>query len=567
MTESDSQSSDSFAAKYTVVARRYRPQSFEQLVGQSHVSRALENAINTNRVGHAYLFTGARGVGKTSAARILAKALDCVNGPSPSPCNQCDVCLSITAGGDVDVLEIDGASNRGIDEVRQLRSNVNVRPSRAKYKIYIIDEVHMLTMPAFNALLKTLEEPPAHVKFIFCTTDPDRIPITVLSRCQRFDFAGIQVAEIVERLNQIAQSEGAAVESEALEIVARRAAGSMRDSQSLLEQLLAFGPEAVTATDVHAMLGTADSGRLALLVDHLVQHDGAAALRELDTAINEGVDVGALVDQLSGYFRDLMADAVGCPPELMLYTSKSNYEKLSQTSRSWGLETILAGIQVLDRAAERIRQSTFPRVILETALVRICKLEDLDELASMIARLQETDSGPLRAEAGTGAVKKKINKSALRADSSPVDSTVTDGGGPDVVTRRSLTPESAVEIWKAVIAMLTDLTADHAANFHRVANSAPNRLEVFFEPRYNACKLFCERPDRREKLETALFKVTGQRIGLEFSLETDSESVTSPPPAVSRRQQMQEAANQPLVRQVIELFDAEMLRVVGPREG
>jgi len=222
--------------EYVVVARRYRPQTFEELIGQEHSSRALANAITTNRVGHAYLFTGARGVGKTSAARIFAKALNCGTGPTATPCNQCDFCSAISSGDDVDVIEIDGASNRGIDEIRQLRSNVNVRPSRSRFKIYIIDEVHMLTTPAFNALLKTLEEPPEHVKFIFCTTDPEKIPITVLSRCQRFDFSGIRAESIASRLKQICESEGATVDDEALRVIARRAAGSMRDSQSLLEQ-------------------------------------------------------------------------------------------------------------------------------------------------------------------------------------------------------------------------------------------------------------------------------------------------------------------------------------------
>ncbi|MCH7727627.1 MAG: DNA polymerase III subunit gamma/tau, partial [Planctomycetes bacterium] len=193
--------------KYIVVARRYRPQSFDQLIGQSQVSQALCGAITTNRVGHAYLFTGARGVGKTSTARIFAKSLNCTDGPTPSPCNECDICQSIARGDDMDVVEIDGASNRGIDEIRQLRANVNVRASRARFKIYIIDEVHMLTTPAFNALLKTLEEPPEHVKFIFCTTDPEKIPITVLSRCQRYDFVPINADEIVERLKQIVAGE------------------------------------------------------------------------------------------------------------------------------------------------------------------------------------------------------------------------------------------------------------------------------------------------------------------------------------------------------------------------
>src|SRR5687768_13034341 len=261
-----SKTPDSARREYVVVARRYRPQDFEQLVGQSQVSQALANAITTSRVGHAYLFTGARGVGKTSTARIFSKCLNCVTGPTTTPCGRCDICQGIASGDDVDVIEIDGASNRGIDEIRQLRSNVNVRPSRARFKIYIIDEVHMLTTPAFNALLKTLEEPPEHVKFIFCTTEADKIPITVLSRCQRFDFAPIETRSILERLESICASEGVRADAEALQIIARRAAGSMRDSQSLLEQLLSFGGKHITIDDVHAMLGTAKSGRLSALV-------------------------------------------------------------------------------------------------------------------------------------------------------------------------------------------------------------------------------------------------------------------------------------------------------------
>src|SRR5688572_29820136 len=285
------------AREYVVVARRYRPQDFSQLIGQGQVAQALANAITTNRVGHAYLFTGARGVGKTSTARIFAKALNCVRGPTIAPCGECDVCQGIASGQDMDVIEIDGASNRGIDEIRQLRSNVNVRPSRARFKIYIIDEVHMLTTQAFNALLKTLKEPPEHVKFIFCTTEADKIPITVLSRCQRFDFSPIELKSIVERLRLICQTEGIQAEDEALQIIARRAAGSMRDSQSLLEQLLSFGGRRITVTDVNSMLGTADSGRLATLMGLIANHDGAAVLREVNAAIQEGVDPGALCEQ------------------------------------------------------------------------------------------------------------------------------------------------------------------------------------------------------------------------------------------------------------------------------
>src|SRR6476646_6654848 len=264
--------------RYTVIARRYRPQAFDELVGQEHVARALQQAISSNRVGHAYLFTGARGVGKTSAARILAKALNCVTGPTPTPCGECDVCRRVAAGDDVDVLEIDGASNRGIDEIRQLRQNVAVRPSRVRYKIYIIDEVHMLTKEAFNALLKTLEEPPPHVKFIFATTEVQKIPLTILSRCQRFDFAGINTARILEQLKGIVAREGVKADDEALRIVARRAAGSMRDAQSLLEQLLSFGGDKLTADVVHSVLGTAADDRVVEIATAVLNKEAKRAL-------------------------------------------------------------------------------------------------------------------------------------------------------------------------------------------------------------------------------------------------------------------------------------------------
>ncbi len=268
---------------------------------------ALSGAISSHRVGHAYLFTGARGVGKTSAARILAKALNCEHGPTPTPCNECDICRSIARGDDVDVLEIDGASNRGIDEIRQLRQNVNIRPSRARFKIYIIDEVHMLTREAFNALLKTLEEPPEHVKFIFCTTEPEKIPITILSRCQRFDFAGIQAD--VDRRAAAAnrrRPKGSRPSDEALALLARRAAGSMRDSQSLLEQLLGARRKADhgrrRACDARHGRRSAARSAWSRTWSSTTR---PAALADLDAALAEGVDVGQLLDQLLGYFRDV----------------------------------------------------------------------------------------------------------------------------------------------------------------------------------------------------------------------------------------------------------------------
>ena len=406
-------SADVAGHEYVVVARRYRPQSFGQLVGQETVGRALSNAITSNRVGHAYLFTGARGVGKTSTARILAKALDCVHGPTPEPCNECDVCRSISTGDDIDVLEIDGASNRGIDEIRELRQNVNVRPSRARFKIYIIDEVHMLTAPAFNALLKTLEEPPEHVKFIFCTTEAEKIPITILSRCQRFDFAGIETDAIATRLAQIAAAEGVQAEPEALELLARRAAGSMRDSQSLLEQLLSFGGKSITAADVHALLGTAAGGRLTALATELAAGNAGGVLAEFDAALADGVDPGQLLNQLLGFLRDALVAAVGASGERFLYSGPAEQASVRQVSARLGIDSLLAAMQIIDHALGRMRYSSQGRTLAELALVRVARLENLMGLADLLEQARSGDlpaidmTLPSGAHSGYAAAAKK----------------------------------------------------------------------------------------------------------------------------------------------------------------
>src|SRR6185436_3996040 len=241
------------AMSYLVIARKWRPQSFADIVGQEHITRTLQNAIRTKRIAHAFLFTGVRGVGKTTAARILAKALNCEKGPTPNPCNECSQCREIAQGRSIDVLEIDGASNRGIDEIRQIIENVRYQPAQCRFKIYIIDEVHQVTKDAFNALLKTLEEPPPSVKFILATTEPHRLPETILSRCQRYDFRRISLREIVERLGEIAQKEGLQITEGALVLLAREADGSMRDAQSLLEQVLAMAEPGSTSRDETAV--------------------------------------------------------------------------------------------------------------------------------------------------------------------------------------------------------------------------------------------------------------------------------------------------------------------------
>lgn len=388
---------DEPTAQYTVLARRFRPQTFDEVVGQQHVARALRNAIQQGRVAHAYLFTGARGVGKTSMARILSKALNCPNLEGGNPCNQCEICRNISAGQDVDVSEIDGASNRGIDDIRQLRANVNVKSMRTRFKMYIIDEVHMLTKEAFNALLKTLEEPPPGVKFVFCTTEPNKVPDTILSRCQRFDFQTIETQNIIVRLQEIAEAEGFNVEQAAVELVARRAAGSMRDSQSLFDQLLAFGGEVITPADVHRLLGTASDDRLIDLIQALIERRREAALEQLDDALRSGVQLGELVDQLLNYLRDLMVLAARTQSVPLLAVSAENRERLAEQAQAWGLRTVLAALEIVTETKGRMFRATYGRALVEMALVRLTLLQDLDALDLVIQALKS--GAPLPAAA------------------------------------------------------------------------------------------------------------------------------------------------------------------------
>ncbi|MGA2067106.1 MAG: DNA polymerase III subunit gamma/tau [Thermoguttaceae bacterium] len=560
------------ASPYVVVARRYRPQSFGELIGQEHVAQALSNAITSHRVGHAYLFTGARGVGKTSCARILAKALDCVAGPTATPCNRCDICRSISLGDDVDVLEIDGASNRGIDEIRQLRQNVNVRPSRARFKIYIIDEVHMLTREAFNALLKTLEEPPEHVKFIFCTTEPAKIPITILSRCQRFDFAGISPRSIAARLSQIVAAEGVEAEPEALEIIARRAAGSMRDSQSLLEQLLSFASERITVADIHGMLGTAGDQRLSALVRHLVDRNPAGALAELDAAAHEGVEPSQLIEQLFGYLRDCMLAAVGCAAESFLYVSPAAGGEVAETGRRLGLHTILAAMQILDQTLSRMRLSTQARTLAELAVVRISQLEELDELADWIAALGAGQSGvqprrgqETRAEQGPAtaavappsAAKKNIEAAAPAPELRP---------GGAVAAPLPLAADTAAEVWGRALERMSGLVVEQARQFSRVELAGPNRLAVYFSPKYTLARSACQRPDQASRFEQALAEVTGGPVRVEFLLAAEDgagpEAAAPRPP--SPHQRLLEVSRHPMLRRAAELFGAQPVHIEEP---
>ena len=378
---------------YTVLARKYRPQTFADLVGQEHVTRTLANAIVTGRVAHAFLFTGVRGVGKTTSARILAKALNCERGPTPEPCNECDICKQITAGMDLDVLEIDGASNNGVDDVRRLQESLPYRPARDRFKIVIVDEVHMLSSGAFNAFLKTLEEPPAHVKFIFATTESHKVPITIRSRCQRYDFRLIPQAVIADRIRQILGLENIEADAQAVSLVAREAAGSMRDAVTLLDQVIAFSGEALVGSEVAEKLGIADRAQLFQLAESVLSGDPKRALEEIAAIAARGLDLGHLTRQWLELLRDMVVLRVAeDKPELVELPDddRARAVAIAGAHSLLELERVFAGVAKL---VDEIAKSSAPRSLLEMGALRLASRPPLQELAELIARLSKLEAG------------------------------------------------------------------------------------------------------------------------------------------------------------------------------
>ncbi|MGQ9616945.1 MAG: DNA polymerase III subunit gamma/tau [Spirochaetota bacterium] len=385
---------------YVVSARKYRPQTFEELVGQEHIAATLRNAISKGRVGHAYLFSGPRGIGKTSAARIFAKALNCEKGPTPVPCGKCLFCIEITEGRSLDLVEIDGASNRRIDEVRQLRENVRFVPSAARYKIYIIDEVHMLTPEAFNALLKTLEEPPEHIVFIFATTEPNKVPQTIRSRCQQFVFRRIPIPRIIEVLKRIAGDYGVEAEERALFWIARNASGSMRDAESILDQMISYSEKFIKEKDVFYVLGMPDYDIYHRFARFIAGEDFRSSFKLLDKLIRDGIEVLTLVSGMIEYFRNLYVLSVDESSAQLIDLPPEDVEVMKSMLPHLGSRDISNILSILSKALTDVKNSGLARELFELALIRMVRFRDIIEPAQLVERLEELKTSVLGNEAG-----------------------------------------------------------------------------------------------------------------------------------------------------------------------
>jgi DNA polymerase-3 subunit gamma/tau len=399
---------------YTALYRKWRPQKFEDLCGQDQITVILKNELMSKKLSHAYLFCGTRGTGKTSTAKLLAKAVNCMSPKDHNPCNECESCISINEGNSIDVYEIDAASNRGIDDIRNIREAIKFTPTLGKYKVYIIDEVHMLTNEAFNALLKTLEEPPEYVLFILATTEPHKLPATVLSRCQRFDFKRISVEEIVERLKLVCREEKLDVEEDALRLIARNCDGAMRDALSMLDQCSVYGDRCVTYDTVLRVLGIVNNEYLFKISEAVLKEDTSKSIMVIDEIASGGKDINQFIRDLLVHYRNLLMTKVVSKSEDVIDMSREGIEHLKKLSAKYEKNNIIRCIDILAELESEAKWSSKPRILLEVALIRMCKVggdNSIEGIQARLSKLEELASKGKLAIAEPGKAQSKSSAS------------------------------------------------------------------------------------------------------------------------------------------------------------
>ncbi|MFQ6057792.1 MAG: DNA polymerase III subunit gamma/tau [Anaerolineae bacterium] len=531
--------------------RRWRPQTFAEVIGQEHVTRTLQNALADGRVSHAYLFAGPRGTGKTSVARILAKAVNCTSDGAEKPCNQCPICISLTEGRSLDLIEIDAASNRGIDEIRDLREKVHFAPSEGRYKIYIVDEAHMLTNEAFNALLKTLEEPPPHAIFVLATTEPHKIPATILSRCQRFDFRRVTLQNLLGKLRHICQEEGIAIEPAALELIARTATGSFRDAESLLDQLVAFADEEITLTQVQALLGTVPSQAVEGLVGHLLERDVAAGLRLINQAVDDGMDPRQFNRQLLEYLRGLLLIQTGGGASLLNVTEE-DLTRMKAQARKIPARQLVQTIRLFSEAGLNMKIGFQPQLPLELAFVE----------ATMMGTQEEAKPAP--PAPGASVRERGVPPSpekARRVPARPQDKAKAPPTS-EVLPRGSL--EQVRDKWPQVLAAIRP----HSRNVEALLKSCkPVAVEgstVTLGFYYTFHKSKIEEPQHTALVERALSQVLGAAYHIKCILASrDQRKAEGERP----RTKYEIAAEDPLIQEAVRKFGARIADVQSPPPG
>ncbi len=560
------------AQQYQVLARKWRPQQFDDVVGQEHVTTTLKNAVEQNRLAHAYLFVGPRGIGKTSTARIFAKALNCVKGPTVTPCDECDNCKEIAEGRSLDVLEIDGASNNGVEQVRELRETCRYAPARSKFKIYIIDEVHMLSNAAFNALLKTLEEPPAHVKFFFATTEPQKVLPTILSRCQRFDLRRIPANLIVKHLKEIAKKEKVSIDDAALAAIARGAEGGLRDAESALDQLIAFCGNKIAESDVLSVFGLVAHDRIAALTDAIIDGETTKALKVLKNLDEVGKDLQRLSADLLDHFRNLLVVTLGEDGSESLQLPDTETGLLKAQAERVDSDAVLRIIDALAAAEGRLRYALSKRIFFEIALVKAIKARDMVGIDGVLKKLNELKAGlsinPRGSDipVATGDPSAQENRGKHAATHQP----------PNSSTHQPITPSASLEeAWEYAVEHLgkvTPLARSYLVGA-RPLGLQGGVLRVGFDPEFADRKEFADRPRNIELLQAKLKEKLRMDVALKFEV---AEAAASPSPRASAsaptkpatsnaagptKKNLDDFKNDPLIKKALEIFKGTIVEV------
>ncbi len=520
---------------YIVLARRWRPQQFDDIVGQDNVTTTLKNAISKNRIGHAYIFTGPRGIGKTTIARVFAKALNCERGPISTPCDKCTSCMEIINGNSLDVLEIDGASNRGIDEIRELRQNVKYAPTHGKYKVYIIDEVHQITIDAFNALLKTLEEPPAHVKFFFATTEPHKVPPTILSRCQRFDLRPISSMAISSRLKTICSKERVDIDDEALMMIARYAEGSMRDAESILDQAIVYSAGRINGEAISSILGLVNSEAIYELAEIVARGDPEAAIRLLNRIMVEGKDLPHFVSDLSNHFRNMLILKVADSSLLILPSDVIS--RLSHQTELFSREQLLYIIETLAELESGLRRSLSRKILLEIALLRLVESRHRVGIAEIVGKIE--------------AIQNRLEGSALNPSG---DDPAGERESGDI----KLTIEEVRKRWQEV---LDCVGKEKPLLKSYLIEGAPLEIEgdtliVCFGEAFDFHRNGLENFSNRRFVESVLTRVLGTSLRIGFRVrKAERKSVEK---KVKNDNQL---CRDPMIQKAISMFNAEIVDI------
>jgi len=526
---------------YTVFALKWRPQDFESVVGQAHIVATLKNAIQKNRLAHAYLFTGPRGVGKTSTARILAKALNCKDGPTVKPCQKCPSCLEINRGRSLDVIEIDGASNRGIDEIRALRENVKFAPTLGKYKVYIIDEVHQITPDGFNALLKTLEEPPEFVKFIFATTHPQKVMPTIISRCQRMDFRRIPVIEIIAQLEKIVAEENLAVDKEVLSAIAKSSDGSLRDAESVLDQLVSFSRGKVSLKDAITVLGMVEQDILFSLTDKIIQKDPQGALQLFNAIIDDGKDPGVFLSNLIEHFRNLMVAKVSKADTRLVDLPQDICDRLFKQSQSLSLEDIFIAFNILVSTQEMSRRLDSQRIPLEISLVKLAYNRTEGRILASDGQSHKKQgkpsSPPVEPRSKTPPAEKK-------EESSPEE-----GIKESPAQKPPVSLDNVKNAWGNIVNNLAKIKMSVSTY---LSEGEPTRVQgdvltVAFPKNYSLHKESLERKENKLIIEKAVSESCNASLRLHFVLATQVKQET-------------DAYNNPFIKSALDMFGGRIVR-------